>query len=137
MIGTSCSLLHVPVDLNSETSLDPELKSWLAFAVQKVEEVVTLGKAIDQGRNAVQSELDASAAAAQSRRASVKTHNDIVRARSSAVVPAMMSQSSTFQRRRKVQKDRLALPDFPTTTIGSFPQTNDVRKARVAPSVPR
>jgi 5-methyltetrahydropteroyltriglutamate--homocysteine methyltransferase len=132
MIGPSCSLLHVPIDLDLEAGLDPDLKSWLAFAVQKVDEIVTLGRAIDRGRAAVADELEASAAAATTRKASPKIHDGKVKARLDAVTPDMTRRSKPFLARRPLQRDRLGLPAFPTTTIGSFPQTEEVRKARAA-----
>jgi 5-methyltetrahydropteroyltriglutamate--homocysteine methyltransferase len=132
MLGPSCSLLHVPIDLNLETELDPELKSWLAFAVQKVEELVTLTQALDQGRDSVRDGLAAASAAAQARRGSTRIHNAVVKARLASVTPNMAQRSSDFSIRKKAQHDNLALPLYPTTTIGSFPQTADVRKARAA-----
>ena len=132
MVGPSCSLLHVPIDLDLETALDPDLRSWLAFAVQKVGEIAILGRAIDRGRNAVADELEASAAAAMTRQASSKIHDRKVKARLDAVTPDMTCRQKPFPARRPLQRDRLALPAFPTTTIGSFPQTEEVRKARAA-----
>jgi len=131
-IAPSCSLLHSPVDLTGETGLDTELKSWLAFATQKLEEVVALTTAIQQGRSAVAEAFAASAAAVQSRRASPRTSNPAVRARLAAVTPADLSRISSFPARRDRQRQKFALPAFPTTTIGSFPQTSAVREARAA-----
>ena len=130
MIGPSCSLLHVPIDLELEPDLDPDLKSWLAFAVQKLDEIVVLGRALDQGRDAVKDQFAASAAAAASRATSKKIHDDAVQARLQAVTPGMTRRHGDFAARRQAQRARLSLPAFPTTTIGSFPQTGDVRKAR-------
>jgi 5-methyltetrahydropteroyltriglutamate--homocysteine methyltransferase len=132
MLAPSCSLLHVPVDLDQETELDPELKSWLAFAVQKIGELTTLSHALTDGRNAVKDSLAASAAAVTARRASAKIHDPAVKARMAAVTPDMTRRRSAFEERRRVQRAQLSLPDFPTTTIGSFPQTEDVRKTRAA-----
>ena len=130
MIGPSCSLLHVPIDLALEPDLDPDLKSWLAFAAQKLDEIIVLGRALDQGRDAVKDQLAASAAAAASRATSKKIHDDAVQARLQAVTPGMARRHGDFAARRQAQRARLSLPAFPTTTIGSFPQTEDVRKAR-------
>ena len=130
MIGPSCSLLHVPIDLELESDLDPDLKSWLAFAVQKLDEIIVLGQALDKGRDAVQDQLSASAAAAASRATSKKIHDAAVQARLQAVTPGMARRHGDFAARRQAQRDRRSLPAFPTTTIGSFPQTEDVRKAR-------
>jgi 5-methyltetrahydropteroyltriglutamate--homocysteine methyltransferase len=132
MIGPSCSLLHVPIDLGLEPDLDTDLRSWLAFAAQKLAEIELIGRAIDEGRAAVGDMLAASAAAAARRRASSKTNDPQVRARLGAVSPDMARRSSDFGTRRAAQRERLGLPAFPTTTIGSFPQTEEVRKARAA-----
>ncbi|HEX2939491.1 MAG TPA: 5-methyltetrahydropteroyltriglutamate--homocysteine S-methyltransferase [Rhodopila sp.] len=130
MVAPSCSLLHVPVDLDQETSLDPEVKSWLAFAVQKLEEVATLARGLDEGEAAIKTQLAASDAAIKSRRTSPRVHQDAVQARLAAVTPQMAHRASPYPVRRAAQQARLGLPLFPTTTIGSFPQTADVRQAR-------
>ncbi|MBB3808290.1 5-methyltetrahydropteroyltriglutamate--homocysteine S-methyltransferase [Pseudochelatococcus contaminans] len=132
IISTSSSLLHVPYDLAHETGLDDELKSWLAFATQKLEELVILGRALSQGRDSVKDELAASAAAAASRKASARIHNPQVAARLAAVKPEDSNRQHPFSERSKAQHEALNLPLFPTTTIGSFPQTSEVRKARAA-----
>src|SRR5262249_6721290 len=132
MIGPSCSLIHVPIDLALETHLDPDLKTWLAFAVQKIDELVTLGRAIDHGRDAVKDALATAATAAESRKVSPKIHDEAVKARLAAVTSDMRCRPGDFPARRGAQHARLALPPFPTTTIGSFPQTEEVRKARAA-----
>jgi 5-methyltetrahydropteroyltriglutamate--homocysteine methyltransferase len=129
VLAPSCSLLHTPIDLSLETALDPEVRQWLAFAVQKIEELAVLAKALNHGRASVAAELDASAKAAQARRISPKIHDDAVAARLAATTEAMAKRHAAFDRRRAQQ---LALPAFPTTTIGSFPQTEEVRKARSA-----
>lgn len=131
-LAPSCSLLHVPVDLDRETKLDADLKSWLAFSLQKMSELSTLGKALADGRESVKDELDASAAAAASRRTSVKVYNKAVAERVAAVTGDMANRRSAFASRAQIQRARFKLPAFPTTTIGSFPQTGDVRKARAA-----
>ncbi len=131
-IAPSCSLLHVPIDLDAETGLDPDVKSWLAFSLQKMSELSTLGKALASGRDSVKSELDASATAAAARKASPKVHNKTVAERVAAITPDMVSRKSPFAVRTKAQREKFKLPAFPTTTIGSFPQTSEVRKARAA-----
>ncbi len=131
-LAPSCSLLHVPIDVSLETDLDVELKSWLAFSVQKMGELATLGEALVRGRAAVADALDASAEAAAARKASPKVHDAAVAARIGAVTPGMARRKSAFSDRTKLQRDRFGLPSFPTTTIGSFPQTAEVRKARSA-----
>ena len=127
-IAPSCSLLHVPVDLAAETELDDELKSWLAFAVQKLGEVVVLTRALNGEDMAA--ELAPNAAAAASRRASPRIHDPKVKVRAAAVTAADLRRNSPYATRAKVQAARLNLPAFPTTTIGSFPQTTEVRRAR-------
>jgi 5-methyltetrahydropteroyltriglutamate--homocysteine methyltransferase len=130
VLAPSCSLLHTPIDLSLEQELDEELRNWLAFAVQKIEELAILAKAMNQGRAAVASELAASRAAALDRRTSSRIHDPAVASRMAAVNDAMAKRASGFSRRQALQIPRLDLPAFPTTTIGSFPQTEAVRKAR-------
>lgn len=132
MLAPSCSLLHVPVDLAHETDLDPEIKNWLSFAIQKLYELDVLRRAIEDGREAVSAALAASAEAALSRTNSARIHDPAVQARMAAVTPEMSRRSALFPERRKRQRRRLGLPSFPTTTIGSFPQTGEIRKARAA-----
>ncbi|MDX1251496.1 MAG: 5-methyltetrahydropteroyltriglutamate--homocysteine S-methyltransferase [Gammaproteobacteria bacterium] len=129
-IAPSCSLLHSPVDLALEDKLDGELKSWLSFATQKVEEVAVLKRALNEGRAAVARELDASRTANERRRRSGRIHHAEVQARATAVTAGMAERGHPYPVRRGAQQQRLALPLFPTTTIGSFPQTTQIRNAR-------
>ncbi|MDN5869829.1 MAG: 5-methyltetrahydropteroyltriglutamate--homocysteine S-methyltransferase, partial [Nitrococcus sp.] len=129
-LAPSCSLLHVPVDLAGETRLDGELESWLAFAVQKLDEVALLGRALAQGRASVAEDLAANRAAITARRASPRIHNAAVRQRLDSITPAMGRRASPYPRRAALQHARLNLPLLPTTTIGSFPQTQSIRAAR-------
>ena len=131
-IAPSCSLLHVPIDLDLERDLDPDLKSWLAFSVQKMDELATLAAALSAGRDSVGDRLQASANAASARKASPKVHDAAVAARVAAVTAEMARRKSPFAARAARQRSRFGLPAFPTTTIGSFPQTAEVRKARSA-----
>jgi 5-methyltetrahydropteroyltriglutamate--homocysteine methyltransferase len=131
-IAPSCSLLHVPIDLALETRLDAEIKSWLAFSVQKLEELATLGTALAGGRSAVDARLKASDRAAAARKASPRIHDAKVAARIAGIDDTMRRRASAFTERAAVQHARFNLPAFPTTTIGSFPQTAEVRKARAA-----
>jgi len=131
-IAPSCSLLHVPIDLELETGLDPDLKEWLAFSVQKMGELAVLGKALVEGQEAVMQQLTDSAVAAGRREASEKVHNAAVAARIASVTPEMARRATSFIERVRLQRAALNLPPFPTTTIGSFPQTEGVRKARAA-----
>ena len=131
-IAPSCSLLHVPIDLALETGLDPEVKNWLAFSVQKIEELTALGTALAGGRGATAARLNTSDKVAASRKASRRIHDVKVAARVAGIDDAMRRRASVFAERVDVQHARFNLPAFPTTTIGSFPQTADVRKARAA-----
>jgi len=131
-IAPSCSLLHVPVDLDQEATLDHDVKGWLAFSVQKMRELATLGAALAGGREQVKDALAASAAASASRKSSPKVHDKAVAARIGAVTPEMTQRQNPYAARAASQHKRFGLPAFPTTTIGSFPQTAEVRKARSA-----
>lgn len=131
-IAPSCSLLHVPIDLELETGLDEDLKSWLAFAAQKCGEIVVLGQALTSGKSIVQPQLKAASDALAARRSSAKVHNAVVQQRVAAIDDGMKRRNNIFGARQKLQSDKLGLPRFPTTTIGSFPQTPEVRKARAA-----
>ncbi|WP_327438662.1 5-methyltetrahydropteroyltriglutamate--homocysteine S-methyltransferase [Pseudomonas donghuensis] len=132
-VAGSCSLLHSPVDLGREDKLDAELKSWLAFAVQKCEEIAVLAKALDAPHlPQVQNALSNSRAVQQSRVESPRIHKPQVQARLAAVTAADSQRQSAFAQRIEAQRQRLQLPAFPTTTIGSFPQTSAIRLARQA-----
>src|SRR6058998_4132083 len=126
-VAPSCSLLHVPIDLDLETRLDSELKGWLAFARQKLVEVATLTRALREGRDSVTAQLDANTRALAGRRTSRRIHNPAVKQRARGVTEHDMRRTSPHAARRKKQ---LRLPLFPATTIGSFPQTAEVRNAR-------
>lgn len=130
ILAPSCSLLHTPVDLALEKKLDPEVTRWLAFAVQKIEELSILKRALNDGRDAVAAELAASAEAVATRRTSPLIHNAAVADRLAAATPELRYRRSPYATRRTAQDAVLALPAFPTTTIGSFPQTAEVRHAR-------
>ena len=132
VVAPSCSLLHSPVDLAHEIRLDDELKSWLAFATQKLNEVVALAGAAIEGRDAAATAFDASDEAVASRARSPRVHNGAVAARLDATDSAMAQRATAFADRRIAQARAFTLPLLPTTTIGSFPQTAEVRKARAA-----
>lgn len=129
-IAPSCSLLHVPVDLASEQKLDGELKSWLAFALQKLGELRVLGAALRHGRESVKDQLAANAAAHAARRASPRVHNPAVQAAVAKVTAQLGQRQSPYAQRAATQAALLKLPPYPTTTIGSFPQTAEIRHAR-------
>src|SRR5438874_684948 len=131
-IAPSCSLLHVPIDIELETDLDPNLKTWLAFSVQKIKELSILGKALAGHAAEVADELALSEEAAVTRETSPEIHNADVAGRMAAIDDSMRRRRSAFTQRADVQRVAFALPMFPTTTIGSFPQTADVRNARAA-----
>ena len=130
ILAPSCSLLHTPVDLALERKIDPEIAQWLAFAVQKVGELATLKRALNEGRDSVVEELAASSAAAAARKTSPRIHDEAVAARLAAITPGDRERHSPYPVRAAAQAEALDLPAFPTTTIGSFPQTAEVRSAR-------
>jgi 5-methyltetrahydropteroyltriglutamate--homocysteine methyltransferase len=129
-IAPSSSLQHVPWDLAPERHLDGELRSWLAFATQKVREVALLKAALLDGPDAAGRELEEARAAARARRTSPRVHRPEVDARVSAIDPSMTRRAHPYPVRRVAQAARLHLPDLPTTTIGSFPQTARIRAQR-------
>ncbi len=131
-LAPSCSLLHVPVDLASEQKLDAEIRSWLAFAVQKLEEITLLATALTQGRAAVAAGLAANRAALAARRASPRVNNEAVKQAVAAITDSLGRRHSPFAARAAKQAALLNLPLYPTTTIGSFPQTKEIRLARSA-----
>ncbi|QHS36706.1 5-methyltetrahydropteroyltriglutamate--homocysteine S-methyltransferase [Alcaligenes faecalis] len=129
-IAPSCSLLHVPVNVQSETGLDAELKSWLSFAVQKLDELKLLQGLLDGTLDeAGQQVVQAQQAALRARRESRRTHNPTVQVQM-AKIDQIKRQRTPFAQRIQAQRNKLNLPAFPTTTIGSFPQTTEIRTAR-------
>ena len=129
-LAPSCSLLHVPVSLANEPRLDAELKSWLAFADEKIAALATLKTAFNAGRQTVVAELADNAQALASRRASTRVHDAAVAARLAALSSVHDVRNNGFTVRQTAQRARFKLPAFPTTTIGSFPQTAEIRSAR-------
>lgn len=134
MISTSCSLLHVPYDLDledNEEALPAEVKNWMAFAKQKLEEVKTLAMASDMKTLfEVKDALIENKEAIDSRKNSTLIHKDSVNQRFNTISEEMLRRYSEFQKRQQIQRSELDLPEFPTTTIGSFPQTKEVRQLR-------
>ncbi|QIG94486.1 MULTISPECIES: 5-methyltetrahydropteroyltriglutamate--homocysteine S-methyltransferase [unclassified Bradyrhizobium] len=130
-IAPSCSLLHVPVDVELETGLASDVKSWLAFSVQKMRELATLARALAGDQNVAKALAESECAAAV-RRTSPKIRDANVVVRLSAINQAMRRRASPFASRAEIQRKRFGLPAFPTTTIGSFPQTSEVRNTRAA-----
>jgi 5-methyltetrahydropteroyltriglutamate--homocysteine methyltransferase len=131
-IAPSCSLLHTPVTLAHETLLDSGIKSWLAFADEKLEELRILANALNHGAESVADELAVSRAAISARSSSGKVHSQAVKARLAALDQIDENRAAVFPERRSCQHARLNLPLLPTTTIGSFPQTAEIRASRAA-----
>ena len=129
-IAPSCSLLHVPVDLASEEKLDPVIRSWLAFALQKLDELKVLATALNEGREKVAEALAANAAAIDTRRLSPLVNDPAVKAALARIDGALGNRRHAYAERAAKQAAMLNLPAFPTTTIGSFPQTAEIRLAR-------
>ncbi|AZQ38659.1 5-methyltetrahydropteroyltriglutamate--homocysteine S-methyltransferase [Streptomyces cyaneochromogenes] len=129
-VSASCSLLHVPLDASAERDIEPQILRWLAFARQKTREVVTLAKGLAQGTDTIAAELAANRADLASRAGSPVTRNPDVRARAAAVTGADARRSRPYAERAAAQRAHLGLPLLPTTTIGSFPQTGELRTAR-------
>ncbi|MDI9894787.1 5-methyltetrahydropteroyltriglutamate--homocysteine S-methyltransferase [Rhodococcus sp. IEGM 1381] len=128
-VSSSCSLLHVPYTLDGETDIVDPLRSWLAFGAEKVAEVTVLARALRDGTESVSSELDQARAALESRRTDPRLHDATIRARLEAGVSV---DRTPAEERRRAQAVRLDLPSLPTTTIGSYPQTTQIRLARAA-----
>ncbi len=127
LVAPSCSLLHVPIDLGAETALDPELRGWLAFARQKLGEVETLRRALGGGEEEALAESDR---VQEGRASSPRAVHPEVRARLAALTAKDSRRQSPGDVRRGAQARRLPLPALPTTTIGSFPQTQELRSLR-------
>ncbi|MER5801630.1 5-methyltetrahydropteroyltriglutamate--homocysteine S-methyltransferase [Streptomyces sp. RLB3-17] len=129
-VAASCSLLHVPLDATAERDIEPQILRWLAFARQKTAEIVTLAKGLGGGTDTIAAELAANRADLASRAGSALTHDPAVRARTAAVTATDGRRSQPYRERAAAQRAHLRLPLLPTTTIGSFPQTTELRTAR-------
>ncbi|OBT39617.1 5-methyltetrahydropteroyltriglutamate- homocysteine S-methyltransferase [Pseudogymnoascus sp. WSF 3629] len=127
IVATSSSLLHTPHTLASEKKLDAEIADWFSFAVEKAAEVAIIAKAVTEGPDSVREALEANAKSVQARATSKRTNDPAVKDRQSKVTPAMYNRKSEFPVRISQQQEKLGLPLFPTTTIGSFPQTKEIR----------
>jgi len=130
LLAPSCSLLHAPADLDLETHIDDELRDWLAFAKQKLEELVVLERAALGGQDAACEMLERNRQVMEDKKRSSRIHDPLVKARMDNIGERMTRRTSSYPQRRKLQEQSLKLPLFPTTTIGSFPQTREVRAAR-------
>jgi 5-methyltetrahydropteroyltriglutamate--homocysteine methyltransferase len=129
-LAPSCSLLHVPVDLAREQQLDTEVKSWLAFALQKLDELHVLATALNRGRDAVKDALATNRIAIDTRCRSPRVNNPTVKAALATLNVALGQRKNPYAQRAPKQAALLKLPAYPTTTIGSFPQTIEIRHAR-------
>ena len=129
-MGPSCSLLHVPHDLTAERALPGDVARWLAFAHQKLDEIAVVARGLSEGQDAVADALDSSDAAAEARRRSDRTTRPALRRRVAALSGDDAARRSPYPARRAVQERSIPLPPLPTTTIGSFPQTPEIRAAR-------
>lgn len=130
-VSTSTSLQHVPYDVERETQLDPEIRSWLAFADQKVTEAATLARGLSEGKEAIERELSDNAAVLESRRRHPGVRREEIREKTAAVTDDDRHRAP-YAERLAAQDKALGLPPLPTTTIGSFPQTKEIRQARAA-----
>lgn len=130
IVAPSCSLLHVPVDLEPETVVDERVRPWLAFGRQKLAEIATIARSASEADERQTEALARNAADVENRRVSPLTHNPQVRRRMAEVASETLSRKSPYSQRRVAQRESLKLPLFPTTTIGSFPQTPEIRAAR-------
>lgn len=130
ILTPSCSLLHVPVTLAQETKIEPEISNWLAFADEKLSETSLLANLLSDSSDEYSEALFDNESAIASRRRSDRVSVSAVQARISALREEQFSRSAAFANRQRKQKERLKLPAFPTTTIGSFPQTTEIRRAR-------
>ncbi|MCC6314509.1 MAG: 5-methyltetrahydropteroyltriglutamate--homocysteine S-methyltransferase [Thermomicrobiales bacterium] len=130
MVSASCSLRHVPYDVRREAALDPELAGWLAFAEQKLSEIALLTRAVNDGRGAIAEELAANAATLAGMRDSPRRRDSAVRARTANLTQREQQRESAAPERAAAQAQRIPLPPLPTTTIGSFPQTPQLRAER-------
>lgn len=130
LVATSSSLLHTPHTLASEKKLDEEVRDWFSFASEKVHEVAIIAKAVTEGPDSVREQIEANAKSMQARATSKRTNNPDVKKRQEAVTADQHNRKSPFDTRYAQQKEHLKLPQFPTTTIGSFPQTQDIRIQR-------
>ena len=130
IVSTSSSLLHTPHTLASEKTLDAEVKDWFSFAVEKATELAIIAKAVNQGSDSVSAELEANAKSMHARATSKRTNDPAVKERQAKVTEEMHNRKSPFTERISVQQKKLNLPLFPTTSIGSFPQTKEIRVQR-------
>lgn len=130
IVATSSSLLHTPHTLASEKKLDPEIADWFSFASEKAVELAVIAKAVTDGPASVREQLEANAKSIQARATSERTNDPAVKDRQSKIAQSDYNRKSEFTKRLEQQQKKLNLPLFPTTTIGSFPQTKEIRLSR-------
>ena len=130
-LAPSCSLLHVPVDLSIEANIDPNVKNWLAFAIQKLEELAIITQALNDGRDSVKVALIKNTEALNSRKQSSLIHKPAIKDAVKSITEKLGRRNSHYSERAAIQRRVLNLPYFPTTTIGSFPQTKEIRNTRL------
>lgn len=130
IVATSSSLLHTPHTLASEKKLDPEIADWFSFASEKAVELAVIAKAVTDGPASVKAQLEANAKSIQARATSERTNDPAVKDRQSKIAESDYNRKSQFESRLAQQQKKLNLPLFPTTTIGSFPQTKEIRLSR-------
>ena len=128
IIASSCPLLHSPYDLELEQKVPAEIKRWLSFAKQKLQELSVIKGCVNEGSH--KAELESNTADVQDRKTSKLIHDDAVKNRIKTINQSIVNRKSSYPERAVLQKEIFALPKYPTTTIGSFPQTTDVRQAR-------
>jgi 5-methyltetrahydropteroyltriglutamate--homocysteine methyltransferase len=129
-VASGSSLLHTPYSIANEKLLDPEIKNWFSFAIEKCKELAVLANVINHGQDAEKEFLGANAKAIESRRTSSLTNDAAVKKRLEEITAELLKRKSGYSTRKEAQKAKLHLPLFPTTTIGSFPQTKEIRQAR-------
>jgi 5-methyltetrahydropteroyltriglutamate--homocysteine methyltransferase len=130
-LAPSCSLLHVPVDLSTEVDLNPSVKNWMAFAVQKLDELALITQALNVGRDSVEAALIKNTDALNSRKQSPLIHKPAIKTAVNNITEKLGERNSHYSVRTTMQRKVLNLPCFPTTTIGSFPQTKEIRSTRL------
>jgi 5-methyltetrahydropteroyltriglutamate--homocysteine methyltransferase len=131
-LAPSSSLLHVPIDLDNEEKLDYEVKSWLAFAVQKLQELSLIGRALTEGLSGVEAAFTYNKLCIESRQQSQRVHKQDIKSKVLNITPELGQRNQNIPQREALQQSYLNLPSYPTTTIGSFPQTSDIRQLRQA-----
>jgi len=132
VVSTSCSLLHVPLGRATDENIDHEVRPWLAFADDKLDELAVLARGASEGRGVISDELDANRVRSAERRNSARVTNHVIRQRVATFADLDPRRTEGFAERAIDQRAHLALPLLPTTTIGSFPQTSELRRARAS-----